>query len=57
MEDKIPIGEINNLEKVMKSRTAREMVLEETIGNQKTKRIKTVAFELTSWFYFLNFRI
>ena len=48
LENKIPIGEINNLEKVMKNRTAKEMILEETIGNQKTKRIKTVAFELTS---------
>ena len=47
-ENKIPIGEINTIEKVMQSKTAREMILEETIDNQKTKRIKTVAFELTS---------
>jgi len=32
----------------MKSKTAKEMVLEEIIDNQLTKRIKTVAFELTS---------
>ena len=47
-EKNIPIGEINTVEKVMKSKTAKEMVLEEIIDNQLTKRIKTVAFELTS---------
>ena len=47
-EKNIPICEINTVEKVMKSKTAKEMVLEEIIDNQLTKRIKTVAFELTS---------
>ena len=47
-EKNIPIGEINTVEKVMQSETAKSMVLEEIIDNQKTKRIKTVAFELTS---------
>jgi crotonobetainyl-CoA:carnitine CoA-transferase CaiB-like acyl-CoA transferase len=47
-EKNIPIGEINTVEKVMQSETAKEMILEETINNQQTKRIKTVAFELTS---------
>ena len=32
----------------MQSKIAKEMILEETIDNQKTIRIKTVAFELTS---------
>tara|TARA_Y100000768_G_C23978207_1_gene684231 strand:- start:341 stop:1396 length:1056 start_codon:yes stop_codon:yes gene_type:complete len=44
----IPIGEINTVEKVMKSKIAEDMILEEIINNQKTRRIKTVAFELTS---------
>tara|TARA_Y100000992_G_C21249063_1_gene484854 strand:+ start:531 stop:1586 length:1056 start_codon:yes stop_codon:yes gene_type:complete len=44
----IPIGEINTVEKVMKSKIAEDMILEEIISNQKTRRIKTVAFELTS---------
>jgi crotonobetainyl-CoA:carnitine CoA-transferase CaiB-like acyl-CoA transferase len=48
LEKNIPIGEINTVEKVMQSKTAKEMILEETIKNQKTTRIKTVAFELTS---------
>ena len=47
-EKNVPIGEINTVEKVMQSETAKEMILEETIDNQQTKRIKTVAFELTS---------
>ena len=47
-EKNIPIGEINSVEKVMQSKIAKEMILEETIDNQKTIRIKTVAFELTS---------
>lgn len=47
-EKNIPIGEINTVEKVMQTKTAKEMILEETINNQKTRRIKTVAFELTS---------
>ncbi len=29
-------------------KVAKEMILEETIGNQKTKRIKTIAFKLTN---------
>ena len=47
-EKNIPIGEINTVEKVMQSKISKEMILEETINNQKTKRIKTVAFELTN---------
>ena len=47
-EKNIPIGEINTVEKVMQSKIAKEMILEEIIDNQKTKRIKTVAFELTN---------
>ena len=48
LKKNIPIGEINTVEKVMQSETAKSMVLEEIIENKKTKRIKTVAFELTS---------
>ena len=47
-EKNIPIGEINTVEKVMQNKIAKEMMLEEIIDNQKTKRIKTVAFELTN---------
>ena len=32
----------------MQSKISKEMILEETINNQKTQRIKTVAFELTN---------
>jgi crotonobetainyl-CoA:carnitine CoA-transferase CaiB-like acyl-CoA transferase len=47
-EFKIPIGEINSIKEVLEKKVAKKMILEETIGNQKTKRIKTVAFKLTS---------
>ena len=47
-EKNIPIGKINTIEKVMQSKISKEMILEETINNQKTQRIKTVAFELTN---------
>ena len=47
-EKNIPIGKINTVEKVMQSKISKEMILEETINNQKTQRIKTVAFELTN---------
>ena len=47
-ELKIPIGEINSIEEVLEKKIAKEMILEETIGIQKTKRIKTIAFKLTS---------
>ena len=47
-ELKIPIGEINSVEEVLEKKIAKEMILEETIGIQKTKRIKTIAFKLTS---------
>ena len=45
---KIPIGEINSMKEVLEKKVAKEMILEETIGNQKTKRIKTIAFKLTN---------
>ena len=47
-ELKIPVGEINNMKEVLEKKIAKEMILEETIGIQKTKRIKTIAFKLTS---------
>lgn len=47
-ELKIPIGEINSMKEVLEKKIANDMILEETIGTQKTKRIKTVAFELIS---------
>ena len=36
------------MKEVLEKKIAKEMILEETIGNQKTKRIKTIAFKLTS---------
>ena len=36
----IPIGEINTLEKVMKSKIAEDMILEEIINNQKLEELK-----------------
>ena len=47
-ELKIPIGEINSMKDVLGKKIAKEMILEETIGSQKTKRIKTIAFKLTN---------
>ena len=43
----IPIGKIKTIEKVLNSAIAKKMVLEEKIKNKITKRIKTVAFQLS----------
>ena len=43
----IPIGEIKNLEKVLNSTIAKKMVLTENVNNETTRRIKTVAFQLS----------
>ncbi len=47
-ENCIPYGKIKKLAEVLNSPLAKKMVLEEKIENQKTKRIKTVAFKLSN---------
>jgi len=36
------------MKEVLEKKVAKEMILEETIRNQKTKRVKTIAFKLTN---------
>ena len=45
---KIPIGEIKNLEQVMASPLAQKMILNELIDGKETKRLRTVAFQISS---------
>ena len=45
---KIPVGEIKNMQQVMNSPTARQMILKENIEGKDTKRLKTVAFQISS---------
>ena len=47
-ENYIPAGKIKKIAEVLNSQLAKKMVLEEKIENQKTKRIKTVAFKLSN---------
>ena len=48
INNNIPIGKIKKVGEVMESSVAKEMVLEEKIDNQLTKRIKTVSFKLSN---------
>lgn len=43
----IPIGKVKNMKDVFESKTAQDMILEEVIENQLTRRIKTAAFHLS----------
>jgi len=45
-QNNIPVGEIKSIDKVLNSKIAKEMILEEKVKTQQTKRIKTVAFQL-----------
>ena len=47
-ELKIPVGEIKNLKDVFKSKTANNMILEEKLGNELTKRVSSIAFKIYS---------
>lgn len=44
----IPMGAIKNMKEVFESPVAQEMVLEEKLGSQITKRVKSIAFEIKS---------
>ena len=46
IDNGIPMGAIKNMQEVFESPTAQNMILEEKIGNQITKRVKTIAFEV-----------
>ena len=43
---KIPIGRIKKLDEVLSSSMAEEMILEESIDDVPTKRLRTVAFHI-----------
>ena len=45
--NKVPVGEIKNMEQVMNNEVAQKMILEETIEGESTKRLKTVAFNIS----------
>jgi crotonobetainyl-CoA:carnitine CoA-transferase CaiB-like acyl-CoA transferase len=43
---KVPVGEIKNLEQVMKNPIAQKMILKEKINGEPTQRLKSVAFKI-----------
>jgi len=43
----IPIGQIRNMQEVFELEAAQDMVLDEIIAGQVTKRIKTIAFHIS----------
>lgn len=47
IDNGIPMGAVKNMKEVFESTTAQNMILEETIENQITKRVKTIAFEIS----------
>ena len=44
----IPVGEIKNIKEVFKNKTATNMILEEKVENETTKRVATIAFKIYS---------
>jgi len=44
----IPMGAIKNMEEVFKSSVAKNMILEEKVENQITKRVKSIAFDIVT---------
>lgn len=42
----VPVGQIKNLEEVFETKTAQDLILEEEIEGEKTKRLGTVAFQI-----------
>ncbi len=44
----IPIGKIKKLDEVLNSPISKEMILTETIDGKETKRVKSIAFQLTN---------
>jgi crotonobetainyl-CoA:carnitine CoA-transferase CaiB-like acyl-CoA transferase len=47
LKHNVPVGAIKNLKEVFETKTAQQMILEETIEGKKTKRVKTVAFKVS----------
>jgi crotonobetainyl-CoA:carnitine CoA-transferase CaiB-like acyl-CoA transferase len=47
LKNNVPVGAIKNLQRVFATKTAKDMILEETIEGKKTKRVKTVAFKIS----------
>jgi crotonobetainyl-CoA:carnitine CoA-transferase CaiB-like acyl-CoA transferase len=45
--NQIPAGKIKNLKEVFESNTAKNMILEEIVNGQLTKRVKSVAFKVS----------
>ncbi len=43
----IPMGAVRNMQEVFETPTAQKMILEEQVGNQNTKRVKTIAFKIS----------
>lgn len=46
IDNGIPMGAVRNMEEVFESETAKNMILEEKVGEQNTKRVKTIAFKI-----------
>ncbi len=46
IELRIPIGGIKNMQQVFENPIAKQMILEEKVGNHSTKRVKTIAFTI-----------
>lgn len=46
-QDHVPAAAIKTIDQVFQETSAQDMVLEETIENTQTKRVKTVAFKIT----------
>jgi len=44
----IPVGEIKNIKEVLKNKTATNMILEEKVENEMTKRVASIAFKIYS---------
>ncbi|MCT4582941.1 MAG: CoA transferase [Flavobacteriales bacterium] len=43
----IPMGAVRNMQEVFETPIAQKMILEEQVGNQNTKRVKTIAFNIS----------
>lgn len=48
LDKSIPIGRVNDIKEVMNTTLAQKMILEEKINGNQTRRIKTVAFDLSN---------
>lgn len=48
IENNVPVGQIKNMKAVFDSDAAKDLILEEKIENENTKRVKTVVFKIKS---------